>query len=357
MTTEPSKGTKRKPATNCITADNVAVNGDRYTVEGDKCCVRGNCCKVTGYACSITGDYNEVSGDCCEIIGNYNKVPGQACVITGYGNRVSGGLCTVTGNGNIVSGISCKVIGDHNSVSGHYCDVTGRDNTCTGIHRDTVTISVPVIDSDNTVTGTTGLRGVIGSDNTVTGTTGLRGVIGSGNAVTGTTFGAASSRTSKRPATSSDISHGFTGSNNTFKGSVTFRSTPKRTPKRTRKRTLVDTLVNMLVPNREQALEIMANTLRRSLAPDSDDEKKKSKQTKIPDNLPDPEPRFKEDTPEKIRCGVCCEREKHTLFIPCGHVAMCQACAILHIASFKGAQATCIICRAKIDTFVRVYES
>jgi hypothetical protein len=50
-------------------------------------------------------------------------------------------------------------------------------------------------------------------------------------------------------------------------------------------------------------------------------------------------------------CIVCAETPPNTIFLPCGHSVCCLDCAEKWVATKK---AKCMLCRAKIETFVRI---
>lgn len=52
---------------------------------------------------------------------------------------------------------------------------------------------------------------------------------------------------------------------------------------------------------------------------------------------------------EDSKCVICLDREKTTLFIPCGHYAFCKLCA--------DGIVECAICRTRIQKRVKVFES
>eukprot|EP00026_Physarum_polycephalum_P021205 Phypoly_transcript_24300.p1 GENE.Phypoly_transcript_24300~~Phypoly_transcript_24300.p1 ORF type:complete len:171 (+),score=52.84 Phypoly_transcript_24300:70-513(+) len=51
-------------------------------------------------------------------------------------------------------------------------------------------------------------------------------------------------------------------------------------------------------------------------------------------------------------CVVCMERPKEVVFLPCGHVATCQACAAHVIDS---GHPNCVMCRAPIQSTTKIF--
>jgi len=51
-------------------------------------------------------------------------------------------------------------------------------------------------------------------------------------------------------------------------------------------------------------------------------------------------------------CIVCFETKKDTVFYKCGHLACCNACAILMLEK----NAECPICRARIIDVTKIYQ-
>ena len=53
-------------------------------------------------------------------------------------------------------------------------------------------------------------------------------------------------------------------------------------------------------------------------------------------------------------CSVCMSKPINTVCVPCGHRCVCNECANDLRARNK---ISCIICRKKVDTFVKTFDS
>jgi len=58
------------------------------------------------------------------------------------------------------------------------------------------------------------------------------------------------------------------------------------------------------------------------------------------------------DIEDENMCIVCFENKKDTVFYKCGHLACCNACAIL----MRDKNAECPICRAQIIDVTKIYQ-
>ncbi|TNV76800.1 hypothetical protein FGO68_gene6136 [Halteria grandinella] len=52
-------------------------------------------------------------------------------------------------------------------------------------------------------------------------------------------------------------------------------------------------------------------------------------------------------------CVICCDRDKDTAFVPCGHLCCCQACAKQFMR--QALHKYCPICRNRIKETIKVY--
>jgi hypothetical protein len=59
------------------------------------------------------------------------------------------------------------------------------------------------------------------------------------------------------------------------------------------------------------------------------------------------------ETSEEEVCVVCSENKRNVVFFPCGHKALCSACAVRILDT----KLPCPICREKIGDITRVFEN
>ena len=55
------------------------------------------------------------------------------------------------------------------------------------------------------------------------------------------------------------------------------------------------------------------------------------------------------------RCVVCHEEDRQTVFLPCGHVCMCNGCSKQWVKNAYPKCPECIICREKIEETRIIY--
>jgi len=56
---------------------------------------------------------------------------------------------------------------------------------------------------------------------------------------------------------------------------------------------------------------------------------------------------------EEAKCIVCLEKDKNSVFVPCGHLACCNDCAS---AVFKSRYTECVYCRTKISGVCKIFQ-
>ena len=63
------------------------------------------------------------------------------------------------------------------------------------------------------------------------------------------------------------------------------------------------------------------------------------------------EDKLKSETEKKL-CVVCMEADKNAIFLPCGHISCCMACA----QSVKNSTKKCPVCRGTIQSINKVFQ-
>lgn len=56
------------------------------------------------------------------------------------------------------------------------------------------------------------------------------------------------------------------------------------------------------------------------------------------------------------KCIACMERDRNIVFVPCGHLVMCEACSLKLLETTDRDHAVCPVCRAEITDFVKTFK-